>query len=197
VGCGFSARSLKYHPQEAYPQRKRKPENAASSKDFREPQFMKGGMQMSATMKGRVNFGIVCLALMIYVLCSPFLKVCYAEKSEMSVEPSKLLVFWTSGDREVFLKTVYILTYYSKERGWWNEIRLLIWGPSSKLLSEDKEIQQLVEKLKGVGVELIACKACSDMYGVSEKLQSLGINVYYVGSHLADMLKSGWVTLTF
>ena len=152
---------------------------------------------MVLSEKRKLYRGVIGAFLMLFFLCSPQFIPGPAEASERSVEPSKLLVFWTSGDKEVFLKTVYILTYYSKERGWWNEVRFLIWGPSAKLLVEDTEIQQYVEKMKDVGVELIACKACADMYGVSDKLKALGVNVYYVGSHLADMLKSGWVTLTF
>jgi hypothetical protein len=152
---------------------------------------------MVLSEKRKIYRGVIGAFLMLFVLCNPQFIPGPAEASETSVEPSKLLVFWTSGDKEVFLKTVYILTYYSKERGWWKEVRFLIWGPSAKLLAEDTEIQQYVEKMKAIGVELLACKACADMYGVSDKLEALGVNVYYVGSHLADMLKSGWVTLTF
>ena len=51
--------------------------------------------------------------------------------------------------------------------------------------------------MKEVGVELFACKACSDMYGVSENLEKPGITVKYVGKDLTEILKSGWVTITF
>jgi hypothetical protein len=46
-------------------------------------------------------------------------------------------------------------------------------------------------------VELLACKACSDMYGVSKKLEELGVTVKYMGVPFTEMLKSGWVTITF
>ncbi|NOR14596.1 MAG: DsrE family protein [Candidatus Aminicenantes bacterium] len=111
--------------------------------------------------------------------------------------PSKLLVVWTSGDREVALKMVFMYTFNAKKRGWWEEIRFLIWGPSSKLLSEDKELQQEIKKMKEAGVELVACKACADLYGVSDKLESLGIEVKYMGIPLTEMLKSDWTTITF
>jgi hypothetical protein len=42
-----------------------------------------------------------------------------------------------------------------------------------------------------------ACKGCSDMYGISEKLEELGINVYYVGKVLTDYIKEGRNILTF
>ena len=78
-----------------------------------------------------------------------------------------------------------------------DKIRLLVWGASTKLLSEDQELQEGIKKMKEAGVELWACKACADLYGVSKKLESLGIKVHYTGKLLADMQKTGWYVLTF
>jgi hypothetical protein len=118
-------------------------------------------------------------------------------KNTISNEPSKLVVVWTSGDREVALKMVYMYTYNAKKNEWWDKIRFVVWGPSSKLLSEDNELQDYLKKMKEVGVELLACKACADMYGVSEKLEELGIKVKYMGKDLSEMLQGGWTSLTF
>ncbi len=112
-------------------------------------------------------------------------------------DPSKLLVVWTSGDRDVAMNMVFMYTYNAKKNGWWENIRFLIWGASAKLLSTDKELQQEIQKMRKAGVELLACKACADRYGVSEALQSMGIDVKYMGVGLTEMLKSGWTTLTF
>ncbi len=102
----------------------------------------------------------------------------------------KLVVLWTSGDREVALKMAFMYTYNSKKFGWWKDITLVVWGPSAKLLSEDKELQDYIKKMKDAGITLKACKGCSDMYGVSEKLESMGITVKYMGE-LTDYLKEG------
>lgn len=69
-------------------------------------------------------------------------------------DPSKLLVVWTSGDRDVAMNMVFMYTYNAKKNGWWENIRFLIWGPSSKLLSEDKELQKEIQKMKEVGIEV-------------------------------------------
>jgi hypothetical protein len=122
--------------------------------------------------------------------------LCLPLKSEKT-DPSKLLVVWTSGDRDVALNMVFMYTYNAKKNGWWENIRFLIWGPSSKLLSKDKELQQEIQKMKEVGIELLACKACADRYGVSEALQDMGIDVKYMGVSLTEMLKGGRTTLTF
>ena len=57
----------------------------------------------------------------------------------------------------------------------------MVWGPSAQLLSMDLELQEKLEDLKAVGVELQACKARADLYGVTDKLKSLGIEVIYLG----------------
>lgn len=116
---------------------------------------------------------------------------------EIQVEPSKLGVLWTSGDRDVALKMVFMYTLNAKPSRWWDEVRFIVWGPSSKLLSEDEELQMGIARMIEAGVELVACKACADLYGVSEKLEELGIEVKYMGGPLTSMLKSDWVVLTF
>ncbi len=117
--------------------------------------------------------------------------------SQNSDSPSKLMVIWTSADREVALKMVYMYTYNAKKNGWWDEIRFVIWGPSSKLLSKDTELQKYISQMKEEGVILEACKACSDSYDVSDKLTTLGVDVKYMGVPLTDMLKSGYASMTF
>jgi len=110
---------------------------------------------------------------------------------------SRLCVVWTSGDKEVAMKMVYMYTLNAKKQGWFENVRFVIWGPSSKLLSEDKELQDYLGKMKEAGVELQACIACANMYGVTEKLRSLGVEVKGMGRPLSEMLKSDWETVTF
>ena len=47
------------------------------------------------------------------------------------------------------------------------------------------------------GVQVRACMACADSYGVSERLRGLGIEVKGMGRPLTDMLQQGWKVLTF
>ncbi|MCJ7737668.1 MAG: DsrE family protein [Anaerolineae bacterium] len=112
-------------------------------------------------------------------------------------EPTKLLVIWSAADKEVALHNVFMYTHNAKKQGWWEEVRLLIWGPSDKLLAEDEELQKRVRAMQADGIDVIACKACADIYGVSDALEELGVNVFYVGQALTEMLKEGWVTLTY
>lgn len=115
----------------------------------------------------------------------------------VEMDPSRLAVLWTSGDREVALKVTFMYTLNAKRQGWFDEVTLIVWGPSSRLLAGDPELQEQVRQMKEEGVTLVACKACADSYGVSEKLEALGIEVKYMGVPLTEMLKGDWKVLTF
>lgn len=116
---------------------------------------------------------------------------------EKTVNPDKLIVLWTSGDKEVALKMVFMYTLNSKLKKWWKDVTLIVWGPSSKLLSNDIELQEYLAKIREAGVELRACKACSDSYGVSEKLEKLGIEVIHMGEPLTHFIKEDYKIITF
>jgi len=104
-------------------------------------------------------------------------------------EPSKLVVLWTSGDRETALKMVFMYTLNAQKQEWWDEVTLIIWGPSAELSGVDSEIQKSLTDMKKAGVKLQACQACSDPYGVTKKLESLGVEVKYMGEPLTGYLK--------
>ena len=109
----------------------------------------------------------------------------------------KLIVVWTSADKEVALNMVFMYMLNAKKREWWKEVCLIVWGPSSKLLSEDLELQEYLARLKEAGVKIEACKACSDSYGVSDKLEEIGIEVKFMGVPLTHYLKDGCKVITF
>ena len=112
-------------------------------------------------------------------------------------KPTKLLVIWSSADRDVALRNVFMYTHNAQQQGWWKEVRLLIWGPSDELLAEDEELQKHIKAMLADGVDVIACKACADSYGLSPALEGLGVRVFYVGQALTEMPKTGWVTLAY
>lgn len=115
----------------------------------------------------------------------------------MSKEKSELVVLWTSGDRDVALKMVFMYTLNAKLKGWWNEVTLIVWGSSAKLLSTDKELKDYIKKMKDEGVILEACRACADMFGVASQLEALGIEVKYMGEPLTAYLKGEKTVITF
>ena len=119
-----------------------------------------------------------------------------AKSSEEIPGKEKLVILWTSGDREVALKMVFMYTFNAKKRAWFDDITLVVWGPSAKLLTEDQELQEYMARIMEAGVTVKACKGCADQYGVSEKLEKLGITVLYIGKELSDYLKEDRKMLT-
>ncbi len=109
----------------------------------------------------------------------------------------KLLMVWSTAELEVAKKMVLLYSSVILPRGYWDQAHLMIWGPSAKLLAENEELQEMVSKIKATGVELTCCVVCSDEYGVTEKLASLGIDMIHTGEILTDALKEDWKVITF
>lgn len=109
----------------------------------------------------------------------------------------RLIIVWSSGDREVAKMMAFMYTHNAKTQGWFDEVRLIVWGPSQQLLVSDEGLQAHVRRMQEDGVEVVACKACADQYGIGEQLEALGIEVLYTGQMLSDALKTGWTSLTF
>ena len=110
---------------------------------------------------------------------------------------TKLAVIWSSGDPAVAHKVCFMYTHNAKRRGWFDEVTLIVWGPSAELLTRDPTLQESIKAMKADGIVLEACKACSDSYGVSDQLSALGIDVKYMGIPLTEMLQGDWKVLTF
>ena len=115
----------------------------------------------------------------------------------MTKKNDHLVVLWTSGDIEVAKNMVFMYTLNAKMHKWWENITFIIWGPSSKLLSENKDLQKQIEKFIENDIEVLACKACADQYGVSKKLSKLGIDVKYMGKPLTNYIKDDYKVVTF
>ena len=113
------------------------------------------------------------------------------KRGKKSSKPDELVVLWASGGREAALKMAFMYTLNSKRFKWgWKNVTLIVWGPSAKLLIADTELQEHIVEMKEKGVKLLACKKCSDLYGVSKDLRRLGVEVKYMGKPLTDYLRN-------
>lgn len=144
------------------------------------------------------NVVLVSLALVLTFVIGGMIQQPTVFAQEAQDRAPKLAIVWTSGDRDVALKMVFMYGLNAKRRGWADEVEMIVWGPSAKLLTEDPELQKSVAAMKKVGVVFKACKACSDSYGVSDELTALGIEVKYMGTALTERIASDdWETITF
>ncbi len=107
-------------------------------------------------------------------------------------ELAGLVVLWITKDREAAMLMALMYAKNARLNGWWERVRLVVWGPSANVLSHDLDLQAEVAICREAGVDVLACKACADRYGVSDKLKSLGIDVVFMGEPLTRYLKEGW-----
>ena len=112
--------------------------------------------------------------------------------------PKRLAVVWTSGDPEVAEKMCFMYTHAAKRNNWFCDVRLIVWGPSAKLLTENKALQAKVRDMQQSGIKVEACIACANMYGIAEKLNKMDIDVKGMGDPLSKYLKEeNTVVITF
>lgn len=106
-----------------------------------------------------------------------------------SAEPDTLAVLWTRGDKAFAEEMAFMYTLNAARFEWWEAVKLIIWGPSAPLLAEDEDLQETVSEMQGEGIEVEACRACAEDFGVAEDLEALDIDVRYMGEPLTEYLK--------
>ncbi|TVQ09108.1 MAG: DsrE family protein [Bacteroidetes bacterium] len=120
-----------------------------------------------------------------------------AEKQVQDEASDKLVIVWTSDDPYTAERMVLMYGHAAKTAGWFEEVTLIIWGPSAKMVAENIKIQEKLKAMQNDGVEIRACIVCANMYEVTEELKALGFDVKGMGKPLTEYLKSGAHVLTF
>ncbi|ACS81192.1 DsrE family protein [Maridesulfovibrio salexigens] len=102
----------------------------------------------------------------------------------------KLNLLWTNADPLTSELMVMMYAHNAIKKGWWKEIRVIVWGATAKLVAEDVHIQKLIADAQEDGVEFSACEACADQLGVKQQLEKLGIEIIFWGAPLTEIIKS-------
>ena len=110
---------------------------------------------------------------------------------------TKVFALECTGDREVLLHVGLLYPLNAAKRKWMDEVKVIVFGPSEKLMAYDQEVQARLKELEQAGVEVIACKACADKLNVTEPIEKAGFKVVYVGQIISQLLREGWASLTF
>ncbi len=118
-----------------------------------------------------------------------------ATQEDSSAE--KLVIVWTSDDPYTAERMVLMYGHAAKNYGWFEEVTLIIWGPSAKMVAENIKIQEKLKAMQEDGVEIRACIVCANMYEVTEELKGMGFDVQGMGKPLTEYLKGGAHVLTF
>jgi hypothetical protein len=112
------------------------------------------------------------------------------------MENDHLYVLWTNADILTSEKMVFMYAINSLRKGWWKKVTLIVWGATTKLVSENELVQLKIKQAIDEGIYITACKACADQLGVTEKLEELGIEVKYWGEPLTEIIKNKAYLLT-
>lgn len=135
-------------------------------------------------------------AVVVLILAS-FLVSGLVLGQEKAQQNSRLAVIWSSSDPEVAHRVCFMYTDNAKKQKWFDEVTLIVWGPSARLLAGDKDLQAKIKQMLDDGIKIQACLACTDSYGVTEQLRKMGIEVKYMGKPLTDLIQQNWHILTF
>jgi hypothetical protein len=133
------------------------------------------------------------LSMILFV--GTYVQTAFSQEDE--AVSSKLAVIWTSGDPEVAHNVAFMYAHNAKRVGWFDEVTLIVWGPSQRNLVGDKKLQEKIQAMQKDGVVVEACIACAMNYGIVEELKALGISVRGMGIPLTNYLKSDWKVLVF
>ena len=139
------------------------------------------------------------LFILVLATVSVFAGLTFLSAAPAQTSADRLAIVWTSGDPDVAHRMTLMYANGTQTRGWFDEVRLVVWGPSQRLVVADKDIRAYIERLIEAGVVVEACLACADSYGIADDLRAIsGVEVKYMGQPLSDFIKSDeWHVITF
>lgn len=142
---------------------------------------------------------MVFVLLLLGVIASDRLPDANAQDRAPAAQgPDELAIVWTSGDPEVAHRMVLMYGHGAKNAKWFDQVRVVVWGPSARLLAADKDLQAKIQEMKADGIIVQACVVCADSYGVADQLRALDIEVKGMGQPLSKFIKDPTVrVLTF
>ena len=103
----------------------------------------------------------------------------------------KAKILWTTDNKETALHMVCLYAHNALLKGGMDEVELLVWGASQRLIVEDAEVRAKVEAMIRDGVKVVACLKCADSLEITAPLQTCGIDVHYTGELLSTWINSG------
>lgn len=109
---------------------------------------------------------------------------------------NELNVLWTNADPLTAEHMVLLYTINAQKRGWFEQVNIIVWGATAKLVAEDEKIQNLVKEAISVGVKFRACIHCATELNVGDELIEIGIPLEPMGLPLTDLIKNDAKILT-
>jgi hypothetical protein len=85
----------------------------------------------------------------------------------------------------------------SLKHGWLADVRLFFFGPAENLLLEDPDLQELLYDYHRQDRTAVACRFLAERDGSHAALSALGVQVEFVGSMIADLIKDGYTPMVW
>ena len=111
-------------------------------------------------------------------------------------DDNTLFILWTNADPVTANLMVFMYAENSMRYQKWDAITIIVWGSTTKLVAENLQIQNRIRELQELGVHFTACVTCAEELGVTEKIQSLDIDLVKWLNPLTDLLKGNKKLLT-
>ena len=109
---------------------------------------------------------------------------------------NKLTILWTNENPITAKLMVFMYAENSLRREWWEEVEIIVWGAASKLVVEDKSVQEKLLDINEKGVKVRFCIACATELGIVEEIKALGFEVEPMGAPLTEVLKQDGKLIT-
>jgi hypothetical protein len=136
------------------------------------------------------------VAVLAMVFASPTISL--SQEHGFSPQGSgNVIILIQSADPELIWHGIQYAERAIKNK-WMDDVRIIIWGPAQKTicgLPDDHEIIKkfkLIQSYGGKSSQIWACKACSDRYGVTDKILKLGFESLHTGIATSYMIKLGY-----
>jgi len=108
----------------------------------------------------------------------------------------KICIVVTSSDRRG-IKTSLQYARRTVTEKFMKDTKVFLFGPSEEVIAYDTELQDFLKRYMDVGKKVLACKWCSDDYGVSDRLADLGVTVEYIGVLVSQAIRGGYTPMVW
>lgn len=103
---------------------------------------------------------------------------------------NKLHILWTNDNVLTAEHMLFMYAPNTLKKKLWDDVTIIIWGATSKLVSENTHIQKLIKEAQDVGVKFSACSSCAQNLGTTQALTDLGIELKGWGEPLTEIIKN-------
>lgn len=106
------------------------------------------------------------------------------------IQAGRLVVVWADAGKAAALEMLFQYLRDCLTHHWWQEVELVLWGPSVELMEQDGDIAAELQVLKNLGCRLTACVACLRRYRAGEAARRLGVQPKPMSQALTGYLQS-------